>query len=463
MKKNNKNDLEYKEGQDIDAAPLTEEEIEMLRASREGELDRSTLPPYDTSDIAEAKRYAKKHLWPVLFVSGTILILVALMAVLGFVLFRNLSGAPSKDDYTVTLGEEEIMLDYKEHTRNGVFFFDMRQIASYADLIISGGDGRMKLTCPDGTYVRFENGSDIATVNGDSVQVGGMVEITEKTEKSEGKCLVPIQFVIDLFSYPAEENTPGMRIKFSQKDNTVIIRRVTYSDSGEPLKITFSSNCFNSAEDLQMQYDRNANPELAFACVKMTALVNKNNPLGSSYVPEGLFSPAELGCPVVEGRNFLLEEKAAKALAIMLADMHKELDGEEIVITSAYRSYEYQMELWKKYSTDLMATGLTFAEAEAELEKTSARPGTSEHQTGLCVDLIKKGTRNLSVSFEETQAFAWLSENAHKYGFILRYPAGKEAITGYDYEPWHYRFVGIGAASEMYEDGTCLEEYLGKL
>ena len=91
----------------------------------------------------------------------------------------------------------------------------------------------------------------------------------------------------------------------------------------------------------------------------------------------------------------------------------------------------------------------------------SAAPGTSEHQTGLCVDFITEDMGgNLTEAFEDTTAFAWLSENAYKFGFILRYPKGKEDITGYTYEPWHYRFVGREAATDIHFSRLTLEQYL---
>ena len=91
----------------------------------------------------------------------------------------------------------------------------------------------------------------------------------------------------------------------------------------------------------------------------------------------------------------------------------------------------------------------------------SAYPGTSEHQTALCVDLITSSGK-LDVNFAQTEAFAWLSQNAYRFGFILRYPEGKEEVTGYSYEPWHYRFVGREAATDIHFGGLTLETYLGK-
>jgi len=93
--------------------------------------------------------------------------------------------------------------------------------------------------------------------------------------------------------------------------------------------------------------------------------------------------------------------------------------------------------------------------------KYSAKPGTSEHQTGLCVDFITDSmNNNLTNAFEGTAAFMWLSQNAYKYGYILRYPDDKKDVVYYNYESWHYRFVGRTAACEIYEKGICLEEYL---
>jgi LAS superfamily LD-carboxypeptidase LdcB len=91
--------------------------------------------------------------------------------------------------------------------------------------------------------------------------------------------------------------------------------------------------------------------------------------------------------------------------------------------------------------------------------KTLAIPGHSEHQTGLAVDFVQ-GTRTLTTDFEKTSSFAWLSQNAHEFGFILRYPSDKVEITGYDYEPWHFRFVGRTVASRIYEANICYEEYV---
>lgn len=187
-------------------------------------------------------------------------------------------------------------------------------------------------------------------------------------------------------------------------------------------------------------------------------LANKSTPLGEEHIPSDL---TELQCPVAEGRVFQLRRDAAMALCAMMREMSEE-GVTDAFVTSAYRSYEYQKGLYSRYvDNHMQKEGLTREEAEAKASTYSARPGESEHQTGLCVDLTTKSLGGrLNDDFDKTPAFAWLEKNAAKYGFILRYPKDKTHITGYDYEPWHYRFVGNKAALRMTQDGLCLEEYL---
>jgi D-alanyl-D-alanine carboxypeptidase len=123
--------------------------------------------------------------------------------------------------------------------------------------------------------------------------------------------------------------------------------------------------------------------------------------------------------------------------------------------------------LWKSKKTlfenkigKYLSNGLSNQEATVEAAKWIAVPGTSEHQTGLAVDIVAKSYQMLDKEQENTPEQKWLMENSYKYGFILRYPENKSDITGISYEPWHYRYVGKEAAKEIYENGICLEEYL---
>ena len=122
-------------------------------------------------------------------------------------------------------------------------------------------------------------------------------------------------------------------------------------------------------------------------------------------------------------------------------------DGCNIYISSGYRSYERQVEIYNRY---VKQDGVEAADTY------SSRPGHSEHQTGLTFDL-----NSIDVSFADTPEGKWVADNCYKYGFIVRYPEGKEDITGYTYEPWHIRYLGVEKATAVYESGLCLEEYLG--
>ncbi|MDD2371602.1 MAG: D-alanyl-D-alanine carboxypeptidase family protein [Firmicutes bacterium] len=121
-------------------------------------------------------------------------------------------------------------------------------------------------------------------------------------------------------------------------------------------------------------------------------------------------------------------------------------DGINLFIVSGYRSYSYQAGLYNRYVE---------RSGQAEADRYSARPGHSEHQTGLAIDL-----NSADSSFAGTKEAIWLANNSYKYGFIVRYPKGKESVTGYMYEPWHMRFLGVESATKVFNSGLCLEEFL---
>ncbi|MCL2013807.1 MAG: M15 family metallopeptidase [Oscillospiraceae bacterium] len=187
-------------------------------------------------------------------------------------------------------------------------------------------------------------------------------------------------------------------------------------------------------------------------------LVNINNPLPESYKPETVSFPnnAQQGVSV--------DVRMKDALDDMIAAAQK--DGTGLYVYSAYRSFQRQTELFDNSVGQLMQQGKTKADAESETAKNIAVPGTSEHQYGLAADIVNADffvtnpSGVLDVSFDETQASKWLRSNAHKYGFILRYPKDKTGITKINYEPWHYRYVGKEHAANIKNLGITLEEYV---
>ncbi len=153
-----------------------------------------------------------------------------------------------------------------------------------------------------------------------------------------------------------------------------------------------------------------------------------------------------------------VDERCYSDLQQMMDDCRSA--GLEPLICSSYRSQERQQELFDNKVASLTEQGFTDDEARAKAAEVIAVPGTSEHQTGLALDIVDINNQNLDESQEGTPAQQWLLKNSWKYGFILRYPSDKTGITGISYESWHYRYVGKEAAQVIYEQKLCLEEYL---
>lgn len=140
-----------------------------------------------------------------------------------------------------------------------------------------------------------------------------------------------------------------------------------------------------------------------------------------------------------------IQPQARRALNEMIAAAAE--DNISLWIVSGFRSYQSQASIYDGYVN---------RDGVERADRYSARPGHSEHQTGLSFDL-----NSLDQSFGETEEGRWIKDNCHKYGFIIRYPEGKENVTGYMYEPWHVRYLGKSTAQKVYDSGLCLEEYLG--
>lgn len=138
-------------------------------------------------------------------------------------------------------------------------------------------------------------------------------------------------------------------------------------------------------------------------------------------------------------------------------------DGIDLLVCSAYRPISSQTRLYNNKVQEYLNQGYSQAEAERITATIVAVPGTSEHQTGLALDIVTPSYQSLDDGYEDTAAAKWLKANAADYGFILRFPKEKEDITKIIFEPWHYRYVGVDAAKGIMSKGITLEEYLGKV
>ena len=176
-----------------------------------------------------------------------------------------------------------------------------------------------------------------------------------------------------------------------------------------------------------------------------------------NYIPEDY----EVNLINVQGK-YNLDEKAAESAKELVAAARKA--GFDMVLCSAYRTVEKSAELYSRKVNQFINAGYDEATAKIEAAKWVAPPGTSEHHTGLAMDLVSSDYwgyySDLEHAYENFDSFKWLYEHCAEFGFILRYPKDKQDITGITYEPWHYRYVGKEAAQYIMENGLCLEEYL---
>jgi D-alanyl-D-alanine carboxypeptidase len=178
-------------------------------------------------------------------------------------------------------------------------------------------------------------------------------------------------------------------------------------------------------------------------------IVNKLNPLN----PKDYAAPDLVSVPVPFVNAPTLRKEAADQVVAMFA-AYKAETGNQMQAQSAYRSYSVQVSVYQGWVNSL---------GQAGADLTSARPGHSEHQTGLAIDISSLPAQcALDQCFADTDQGKWLAANAYKWGFILRYPNGLTKITGYEFEPWHYRYVGIPLATAMHDTGIqTMEEFFG--
>lgn len=212
---------------------------------------------------------------------------------------------------------------------------------------------------------------------------------------------------------------------------------IIYKNNDEPQKSTGNNQVTNQSITNTQSFDKSKNS--IDDATSIWVVVNKQRPLPAGYTPNDL--------TYVSGEQ--VRSVAAGPLNNLIAAARK--DGINLSILSAFRSYDYQKNLYNSYVSK---------DGVSEADRYSARPGHSEHQTGLAVDL-GNGQCDLQTCFGETPAGKWLQKHSYEYGFIIRYGKGQENLTSYQYEPWHLRYVGADLAYQLQTNSQTLEQFFG--
>ncbi|WP_346818131.1 M15 family metallopeptidase [Bacillus paramobilis] len=218
----------------------------------------------------------------------------------------------------------------------------------------------------------------------------------------------------------------------------------------EPYKTNHETSENSINKEKNSKQNRTSN-KIASSFASIQAVVNKEYGLPEDYMPEDLVVPNVPFSFSGTVEKSHLRKEAAEALEKLFLLARQ--DGIQLNAVSGFRSYEYQRSL---YANNVKKNG------QEHTDRFSAKPGHSEHQTGLTMDVSSKSENNeLELAFANTKEGKWLRDNAHRAGFIIRYPKGKENITGYAYEPWHIRYVG-DIAENIYKEKLTLEEYMNQ-
>jgi len=393
--------------------------------------------------------------------------------------------------------------DYEDIVRDGVYYIRFSDIAAFCSLSQSGDSSTFIYSTASGEQLKFTPPSRIVLVNGNSVTVSAEIIC------SDGELWVPADFISNYISgidlvidegKDADSGKPYLKIMLSRvmndgtaeeigfalKYNSVLSGISNESLPEEPVTLPADAPKYEFAADLSSY--------LKYMCPedydKHMLLINPSNAVDSSYLPEDLLSVPN---PRYDTGMSLCRD-ASKAVEALFLEMHT-LGFRDMKVGVAYRTFEQQEKQFNTYTYNERyyyrthyesegkwfsdtaysvlgkayleekyisegKTSLSAADAKRVAMSYSAYPGTSDHQTGLGLDLYLPGFSGQK--FAESDEYKWLLENAHKFGFIFRYPQGKENITGYSFEPYHLRFVGQYHAALIYETGLSLEEYVSK-
>ena len=383
-----------------------------------------------------------------------IIFFVLILLVVSFFAF-DFFGGSRRSAVEYTIGATTYTLSAKEAYAGDTLLVCFDDVASLCEMTdVGGSDARSYFAENSEENITFTDGSRTAVLNGKEI------DMPAEATLRDGKMYVPLEMLTQYMG----------GIAVTQTTDSVKIERGTYNASTKDTPL-YSDTSFAAATDEPLpqpdvtevreaptySFRTDLSAYEPYMCPEdvdgYLILVNKTTTIDASYVPSDIVN-------IVDSRSDRTErmvETAEKALEAMFIEL-RAAGYTDVSVTSGYRTYEKQEYLYNLYTEREMKAGISRAEAQKIVDTYSAKPGTSEHQTGLCCDM--HNLPSADQRFAKQDAYKWLVENCYKFGFILRFPEDKEDITGYSFEPWHYRFVGVEAAKDIKSKGITLEEYL---
>lgn len=390
----------------------------------------------------------------ILSIIGVAICLVIIFSYI-FVDFRSHEKAPD-DPVKVTYEKDKTVVLNKDYYsyKNGEYYISLTKLSEICSFTLHGNSKSMTLTVSERERATFNTGTP-------EVKIGSVYSVLKNPSYfSGGHLFIPVSFFEDMCNgiqcdFDRLGKVKGLNIIFS-KDFSFKVLSSKENDSIQynkaPAEKTSDTPSFKSNLS---RYEMYMNPENKD---DFLFIVNSSNKLSKDYVPEGLFEISDTRSDRAKEKMVLYAAKALEALFIeMRANGFYDMG-----VISGYRSYEYQKTMLENETEAFLSQCGGDKEKARELALSHVSlPGTSEHQSGLCVDISTSNV--LSESLSETSSYKWLYSNCADFGFILRYPKDKTDITGVSFEPWHFRYVGRYHAQKIMSEGLCLEEYLETL
>lgn len=351
-------------------------------------------------------------------------------------------------EYTVTKEDgsfENVTVDEDELYVGFEMYLPVSLLENFTDITVAGDNKSVSLHLNETKEKTvFSIGTANASVNDNDIV------LSAESFMKDGELYLPVDFYSTMLK--------GMSCEINEKNSAYQLKR-TEGAVGFKLKPSQSLETLNEGDyfntnetvlefkaDLD-KYEKYMNPENRD---EYLFLVNAKNPLDETYIPNDLVNSSNSR----SDRTVQLRLYCSMALEAFLKEAAK-FGITDVSVTSGYRSYSFQNTLFQNEIAIYASYG---DQAEEKAAQNVNPPGFSEHQTGLAVDM--HNMPSASPAFGKTKAAQWLAANAHNFGFILRYPEDKTEITGINYEPWHFRFVGRYHATKMHELNMCLEEYI---